>query len=399
MKVLHIIPSMDESNGGPAVAICRMISALCESGVVPTLATTNERSVPTSREDVLNRLDPRATVHLFPTFPSWNASVSRNLCPQMLFWMARNIRNYDVVHVHAIFTGQSLIASRACARAGVPFILRPAGSLGSWSLEHKAWKKAPYYKLVERRHLETCAAVHVTSRFEADAVAELGYRERTACIPIGMKIPNEPERRAVPGRALQVLSMSRLHPVKNLITLIRGMAAASANPPAELTIAGGGDESYRLELAREIRRIGLEQRVRFAGFVSGAPKERLMIEADVFALPSHHENFGVAVAEAMSYGLPVVISDQVGLAPDVRAAGAGEVVGAKDAAGIGLALDRLSDPEVRARVGAAGRRLIQAEFSMETMAGRLNELYTRVARTARGAPSPNGSSIREVRLD
>ena len=148
-------------------------------------------------------------------------------------------------------------------------------------------------------------------------------------------------------------------------------------------IAGEGEEPYVRSLRDRAAAYGLEKRVTFTGFVSGAAKRRLFQEAHLFVLPSYDENFGMAVAEALSFGLPVVISEHVALAEQVAEVGAGSVVPC-DAGELARSLATLGgNPDLCQRMGEAGRRLAQAEFSWPEIAKRLIALYeeARAART------------------
>jgi glycosyltransferase involved in cell wall biosynthesis len=143
-------------------------------------------------------------------------------------------------------------------------------------------------------------------------------------------------------------------------------------------------------------RLGLGARVRFVGFADSATKRRLYRESDVFALPSFQENFGIAVAEAMAHGLPVVISNQVALAPEVLAAGAGSVVDPENSSQFAASLASFEDNAARARVSEAARQLVRTRFSIRTMAEALQEMYLDVLRER--SAGAYGAGVRPTRL-
>jgi glycosyltransferase involved in cell wall biosynthesis len=248
----------------------------------------------------------------------------------MTRWLWEHARSYDVVHVHALFSYATIPGCRAAAHAPVPYVLRPLGTLSEWSLGHRRWKKRPYYALLERSHLEMASAIHVTSDAEAEDVARLGYGARARVIPLGVDVDDRPISRSHAGRSdrpLRLLFLSRLHEKKNVPLLLQALAA-SAHPAAgvELVIAGDGDAALRSRLETLVAELGLGDRVRFVGHVDGEEKRNAFAEADCFVLPSAHENFGLAVAEALAAALPVIVTPGVALAPNVAAAGAGLVV-------------------------------------------------------------------------
>ena len=174
--------------------------------------------------------------------------------------------------------------------------------------------------------------------------------------------------------------MSRLDPVKNLEGLIDAVAILRGEGRVvELDVAGGGPQEYLNSLMARVTSHGLERQVRWCGHVSGQEKVKLLAVADVFVLPSHSENFGVSVLEAMAAGLPCVLGRGVALANPLEEAGGGIAVdpsGEAIAAGLREYLD---SPETRFHAGDAARHLVEREYSIETMASRLTGLYESVS--------------------
>ena len=383
MRVLHVIPGVAPRDGGPSVAIHAMARGVAALGADVAVVTTNadgdgELPVPVDRDVI----EASVTYRYFRRSLNGDWKFSLPLAA----WLRHNVRRFDVVHVHALFSYATIPACRLAARAGVPFILRPLGTLDPWSLRQKRWKKTPYLRLVERRHLADAAAIHVTSPQEAEAVAALGFGSKTRLIPLGAELGPE---RAAPRTAppLRVLYLSRIHEKKGLPLLLDAVARLlRAHPGAvEVVIAGRGAPEYERAMHAMCDELGIASAVRFVGHVDGAAKARTFDDADVFVLPSHTENFGIAVAEAMAAGLPVVVSDQVGLAESVQAADAGIVV-PRDAAAIAGALERLMhDGAARERLGRNARALIAERFSWARTSEGLLALYRELATTRAGA--------------
>jgi len=326
VRVLHVIPSAAPVDGGPNVAVRAIARGLVRRGIDVTVATTNAAGAqsldvavdtPVIDDGVVFRYFARSVPG------SWKFSW------RMTRWLWANAATYDVVHVHALFSYATIPGCRAAARVPVPYVLRPLGTLSDWSLGHRRWKKRPYYALLERPHLAGASAIHVTSDAEAEDVARLGYGDRARVIPLGVDVGARPSRRARAtsgSEPLRLLFLSRLHEKKNVPLLLRALATATgASRRIELTVAGDGDPGYREGLAELAGQLGLRDVVSFAGHVDGTAKERAFAEADCFVLPSSHENFGLAVAEALAAGLPVIVTRNVALARDVHAAGAGVV--------------------------------------------------------------------------
>jgi glycosyltransferase involved in cell wall biosynthesis len=378
--VLHVIPSAAAVDGGPNLAVRAIGRGLVRQGIDVTIATTNAAGsgaldvpcdTPVIEDGVVYRYFSR-------TVPgSWKFSWP------MTRWLWANAGAYDVVHVHALFSYATIPGCRAALHAPVPYVLRPLGTLSEWSLGHRRWKKRPYYALLERSHLELASAIHVTSEAEAEDVERLGHGDRARVIPLGVDVGERPPRRqsARTGGPLRLLFLSRLHAKKNVPLLLRAMALAAARSPrpVELTIAGDGEPTYGAELRSLAERLGVSGRVRFVGHVDGDAKRRLLEVADCFVLPSAHENFGLAVAEAMAAALPVIVTPGVALSREVERAGAGLVTDARDdalaSAIVWAAEQRLVLPEM----GDRAWQLARQSLSWDATCTRLARLYDELA--------------------
>ena len=372
MKVLHVIPSAAAVDGGPNFAVRALARGLVARGIDITVATTNAAGggsldVPIDSPVIEDGVVYRYFARTVPG--SWKFSWP------LTRWLWTHAASYDVVHVHALFSYATIPGCRAAAHAPVPYVLRPLGTLSGWSLSHRRWKKRPYYALLERSHLDMAAAIHVTSDAEAEDLASLGYGDRTRVIPLGVDVGERPPVRTRPeaDQPLQLLFLSRLHPKKNIPMLLRALASSAA--PVELTIAGGGEARYRAELEGMARSLGLTERVRFVGHIEGDAKRRALAEADCFILPSAHENFGIAVAEGLGAGLPVILTPGVALASQVAAAGAGLVTDATEDAVASAIVWAAGHPGALVEMGDRGWWLARRELSWATSCARLEALY------------------------
>jgi glycosyltransferase involved in cell wall biosynthesis len=180
------------------------------------------------------------------------------------------------------------------------------------------------------------------------------------------------------GRRI-VLFLSRLHVKKGLEFLVPAFARVAASRPDLHLVVAGPDEGMGATLRGWIRDAGLETRASIVGMLTGADKLAAFAAATVFVLPSHTENFGVAVLEAMAAGLPVLISDQVNIWREISDAGAGIIV-RTETGPVEAGLARLLDhPEIANRMGQAGRRLAEERFAWPRVAAALEALYAEVA--------------------
>lgn len=166
-----------------------------------------------------------------------------------------------------------------------------------------------------------------------------------------------------------VLFLGRLHPKKQPeVTLQAFHRACSGDPGTCLVLAGPGEPGYVSKLTRTAQRLGLAGRVVFTGLLAGRAVQEAYRAAAVFVLPSWQENFGFTVVEAMAAACPVIVSDRMDLAPDVRAAGAGLIV-PPTVGGTAEAIARLlADEPLRSEMGRCGRRLVLERFTWDRVA-------------------------------
>src|SRR5262249_49811995 len=237
-----------------------------------------------------------------------------------------------------------------------------------WGMENRRpWLKLASLKLIEGRVLSRAAAVHFTSEEERDEGALATAVPKPVVIPnpvdfgldrasmgsswLGSHYP------AIAGKKI-ILFLSRLHPKKGLDLLLSAFARVRARiPDTALVLAGNGETPFVEQLRRQARELHIESGVVWPGFLEGDAKKAVMAESDIFVLPSYSENFGVAVVEAMAAGLPVVVSDCVGIHRELASAHAGLVVPCSEEP-LGDALLRLLEtPGLRSEITRNGQKL------------------------------------------
>jgi glycosyltransferase involved in cell wall biosynthesis len=272
----------------------------------------------------------------------------------------------------------------------VPYVVRPLGTIASWSLSRKAWRKRLLLSLGAMRMLRSAAAIHCTSHAEQEDVRRLGLTNPVV-VPLGIDLAKNAEGR--PAAPPYVLSVSRLDPKKNLETLIRSFAHVADGVLAHwrLAIAGAGPDDYSDALRQLTIECGIGARVEFAGWVEGAAKDALIAGASLFALPSYHENFGISVLEAAARGVPAVVSTGVQLSDALGRSGAAWVAGT-DASSFGAALQAaMQDDKSRVVRGAAALAFAR-EFGWESVGRQLLSLYSAIVAnptTRRSVSSPD----------
>ncbi len=311
------------------------------------------------------------------------------VAPGLAPWLWANVRNFDAVHIHALFSFSSIAAALVARARGVPYIIRPLGTLTAYGMTRRATLKRGSFALIEAPILRNAAAVHFTSEEEDEEARALKTPMRGIVIPLGVEETGagnagrlETEYPALCGK-LALLFLSRIDPKKNVEALLDAYAA---NPPARgaslLLIAGSGEADYIDHLERRAQALGVADSIIWLGHVDGQRKQDVFARADLFVLPSYSENFGIAAVEAMLAGLPCILGEGVAVAKPAAAEGAAMTV-APEADCIAAALDRLlPDENLRKTMGAKARAHAQQHYSTEAMAKALVALYRRVSTLA-----------------
>jgi glycosyltransferase involved in cell wall biosynthesis len=189
---------------------------------------------------------------------------------------------------------------------------------------------------------------------------------------------------AIAGRKI-ILFLSRLHPKKGIDLLLSSFARLRAQvPDIALVLGGAGEERFVEQLRSQAHDLGIEPDVAWAGFLEGDAKKAAMGAADIFVLPSYSENFGVAVVEAMVAGLPVIVSDRVGIHREISAADAGLVVPCEENSLVTAILQVLGNEGLRLRLAQNGIALAKT-FSVATVTDQLLTLYRSIISSSEGA--------------
>jgi len=323
MKILHVTPYTEACYGGPPVAISQMVRAAdalgfrCDLATTITHKTTQSLAVESAIKDNAGQIRSFEVRH----FRSWFYA------PSLGSWLRDHVKEYDLIHLHVPFTYPFLSAARNASAGGRRFVVMPHGLLDPWSLSQKYLKKLVYYRFIEQYNLRQCAGINVTSALEEDGVSKLGYGNKTTLIRLCVEMQDISNRAYMSNGSLRLLFLSRLHPVKDLPTILAALQVlVREGCNVVLSVVGDGDPHYVRYILRRIDQLNLRRYVTLHGFLEGENKAQAYNDADLFILPSFHENFGLAVLEAMAASLPVIISDQVGISEEVKKAGAGLVV-------------------------------------------------------------------------
>lgn len=328
MRVLQVTGTLEPSYGGPPVVLNHLTDGLIKRGHVVDVAVSDAADAAW-----LSNVPGR-------TFAFGTGIGRYGYSRQMRSWLRSHVADYDAVLVHGIWQYHSTVVRRICLATQVPYFVFVHGALDPWFERRypaKHVKKSVYWRLFEHRALRDARAVLFTCE-EERRLARMSfspYRAAESIVDVGVpEPPADAERQRAeflaefPGLADKqiVLFLSRIHPKKGCDLLIRAFAAACQDRPSlRLVMAGPDEAGTRAELEALVHALGIGDRVVWTGMLGGKEKWGAYRAADVFALTSHSENFGVVVPEALACGLPVLITDKVNIWREIDDAGAGFV--------------------------------------------------------------------------
>ncbi len=405
MKILHIIPAYFPAHryGGPIESVHSLNVGLVKAGAEVTVYTTNidgpnDLNAPT---DVRVIKDGVKVFYFKSSFPrTW--FYSRDLRKAL----AQNGRQFDLIHITSVFLSASTLGAYYAKKFKKPYIISPRGSLMKSPLFSenflKKIKKRIYISLIENRNLKGASAVHFAVEAEKEEYLRAGLPlKKGIVIPNGLDLTEfqfyevKPhkidfrEKFGIDSNRKIVLFLSRLTWIKGLDTLIPAFAeVVKKEPKAILVLAGPDDENYSKKIKEIISSfnnlISANQsnqhksasfNIIFTGMLKGDDKIAAFQDSDVFVLPSYSESFGMAVIEAICFGLPVIITKNVGIAPDILKNKAGIIID-KDSEELASAiLNLLENVNLGVKMGENGKELVKKEFSIDVVADKFLKLY------------------------
>lgn len=393
MRILHYIPSLDRAAGGTSTYMQLLAQGL--SALVELHIATHASEHPVEM--------PGAQVHWLPARAGGLKAAYNSMRKLRREWLAllSELRP-DVVHVNCCWLPECAAVQRWAQGAGYRVVLTPHGMLEPWIMQRHYWtRKLPALLLYQRRAVKQADLLHATAPQERDHLLRLGWNTRICTIPnavdvshIRMKDSWQPKK--------EFLFLSRVHIKKGIDHLIEAVAQLNAPtaPPVPpdwggdrrtavvnapligegytLRIVGEGEASYVAELKAMAERLGIGEMVRFEGGVYGERKWELMRRADIFVLPTHSENFGIVVAEALASGTPVITTTGTPWTElPRRGCGWRVPVGTAPLAEALSETLALGATELQA-MGERGRRLIEERYSVEAVAEQMAEAYKKV---------------------
>ena len=386
MKILHVIPSLAAVRGGPSIAVIEMVRNLKSIGVDVEIVTTNDDGN-TLLDVPLNILHEyqKVPVRFFSRFSPFIHQVREfAFSIDLTVWLWKHLRDYDLLHIHAIFSYTSTIAMAIARVQNVPYINSPHGLLCDWSLKQGALKKWIYFGLIEKVNLHNAQTLQLSSAQEQKELDLLDWNLSSFILPHGLDFPeaiaNAREKLRqmlnIPLETPVILFLSRLHPKKGLDYLIPALAKLrDQNKNFAFVLAGSGSAEYEVELDCLLRKNNLDNLTYKLGFVEGDKKNICLQGADLYVLTSHSENFGISVLEALASGTPVLVTSGVALADLVKSQNLGWVVQLETDAITSIIQEILESPETIKQKGDRAAEYIIENYSWDKIAASLLKTY------------------------
>jgi glycosyltransferase involved in cell wall biosynthesis len=378
LKIVHVVPTYYPAvrYGGPIWSVHALCKALAQLGHDVQVLTTNVDGpgvldVPTGVQVDVDGVKVRYFPSRFARRLYWSPAMTAQL-PVVL-------RAADFLHLHSIFLAPTSAAARVAESLGLPWCVSPRGALVPELIRRQSTLAKRIWMLInERRTLERASFIHATSTMEAEDAGRIGYRlPPIRVIPNGVEVPIAHESachaaNGSNGARPYLLFLGRINWKKGLDRLIPAMAHV---PGFRLVVAGNDEEQLSPRLKSLAQQSGVLERIDFVGAVAGKEKLKLLRGSTLLVLPSYSENFGNVLLESLAAGRPVAMTAEVGLAPAIQAAGAGEII-----SGVPLEMGKqlsalIADRRNLDAMGQRGYQLVQSQYTWKSVALAMEQAY------------------------
>lgn len=392
MRILHVIPSFHPAvrYGGPVETALRLTQCLADLG-------HDVRVVTTDADGLWDTVDCERARALDPAEGPEIRRCKRNLPPDLSSDLVGETIDgtawADVVHVTAVYSFSTLTALGAARAAGKPCVWSPRGSFQANGRRATQPLKAAW-RVATRLLLPRSCVLHATSKEEAERTERRYPGIPVAIVPNGVDLPPAVARKPQ-GKVLNVLFLGRLDPIKRIDLLLAGVVKARSHGlDVRLSVAGEGPTDTVRALRAVASELGLAEVVRWQGHVRGGEKERCFADADLLALVSESESFGMVVAEALARSIPVVAGDGTPWSELVPRGCGFWIESTADA--IASALEAATRADL-SDMGARGRAWMMAEFRWERRAEEMEAVYVALLDGTFRAASREARGGREAR--
>jgi glycosyltransferase involved in cell wall biosynthesis len=300
MRIVHIVPSVIKESSGPSYSIVTICKYLVNTNIDLKLLALDWAPM---------KSPPKFLLTFKMGWMPKRLGQSSRLYKYLL--EKASSKQIDILHNHGMWQMNSLYPGWIAKRTSTKLIVSPRGTFSKWAMKNGSFMKNFFWITLQKPSLKYANCFHATSENEYKDIRRLGFHQPVAIIPNGIDVPSLPRKNN--NRLRTLLFLGRIHPVKGLDLLLSAWKEVQVFfPEWQLIVAGSDDDyygksGYSKKMIDLSIRLGLE-RVYFVGELNGVEKFNAYIDSELFILPSHSENFGVTVAEALSYGTPVIAS-------------------------------------------------------------------------------------------
>lgn len=363
MKLIHFIPSIDRTSGGVGAymqLLSKELGKLCDLYIV---TENTEHQLKIENADIL--YIPCNISQYKAMKKEWHKIIDE-IKP-------------DLVHVNCCWMPCCALVQKWAQKSGYKVVLTPHGMLEPWIIARHYWtRKFPALLFYQKKAIVNADYLHATAESEKENLLKLGYNNRIQIIPNGVDLENIPMKSSW-KRTKTILFLSRIHIKKGINFLIEAVASLKNELNGyRVIIAGEGEENYIHELQKLAKENGISDIIQFVGGVYGDLKWELFQTADVFVLPTHSENFGIVVAEALACGTPVITTKGTPWQElETYHSGWWTEIGTQATIKALRSFLSLTEMELK-NMGINGRKLIEEKYSAKSMALKMTELYNRL---------------------
>jgi len=374
MKVLLFNPSISRQAGGLFLSTREIATALSQ------------------RKNVETHVVAPSDEYAHRDGAEWNVTIETcNVIGPASFGYAPEMKKVvskfspDIIHHRGLWKYSSAVGLRQARQNGIPMIISPVGMLDRWALNNARWKKRIAAWLYEDEHLRIATCLHALCESELKSIRDYGLTNPVCVIPNGVKIPDgvsatqPPWQDLIPGDRHVLLFLGRLHPKKGLPTLIEAWdhwkSTHSSSQNWSLAIVGWSQGGHKEDLQQQVAARGLKEDVKFLGPLYGADKQAAFTNAEAFILPSYSEGLPMAVLEAWSYRLPVVMTPECNIPAGFKAGAAIHIDAESSSIAKGLRQLAGMGSMERASIGERGLALVEQQFTWSRIAEQLHHVY------------------------
>lgn len=362
MRVIHVVPAITEEASGPSYSVPRLCESLIGAGEDVRLAA-------------LDWSPARISLPYLRTFPLGLGPRRLGVSPSMRRWLKAEADSgrVDFIHSHSLWMMPGVYPGRACRKGGCRFVVSPRGTLSAWAIRRNVLQKKVFWHVLQVQALRAAACFHATAESEYEDIRRFGFRQPVCILPNGIDVP--PLEKKLENGRNQLTFLSRIHPTKGVDVLLRAWQVVESRfRDWDLQVVGPDNDGHLAAMQALAVRLRL-QRVVFCGPRFGDGKLHTYRAASLYVLPTHSENFGVTVAEALAAGTPAIVTSGAPWAGLAEQGAGWWIEPGVDSLVACLEKALMTSPRRLAEMGRAGRDWMLRDYSWRRIGAQFSLVY------------------------